>query len=237
MAISTLYEDDDLLAVDKPAGMVVHPTYRNQTGTLLQAVTSPAVPRPSIVGRLDKWTSGIVLFVKSPEAHAAMQRTLASPDTHKEYLAIAAAEVDEREGTIDVALKLDPADRRRVVVADDGAASITEFRRLATFHLDGGALSLLRCRPRTGRRHQIRVHLAHRGWPLLGDRVYGHPPSESLAADPRIADALARFGGQALHAWRLAFLHPVARQFTEIKSPLPDTFEPLLTLLSYEVIL
>jgi 23S rRNA pseudouridine1911/1915/1917 synthase len=235
MAILTLYEDEHLLAVAKPAGLVVHPTYRNQTGTLLQAVTSPARPRPSIVGRLDKWTSGIVVIAKNAHIHAALQRTLASAESEKTYLAIAAAHVDEPAGALDFPLRVDPEDRRRVIAAADGSPALTRFERLAVFDPGGGALSVLRCRPATGRRHQIRAHLAARGWPLLGDPTYGGGLA-TTASDPRIADAIASFGGQALHAWRLTFMHPAAQFCMQLEAPLPHTFVRLLTSLSYQVI-
>jgi len=186
---TVLFEDDDLVIVVKPAGVVVHPTYKNPDGTLLDAL--PAGSR--IVGRLDRLTSGAVVVAKHGEAHAQLQRALAAPDAEKIYLALARGIADEH-GRIDLPLGSDPSDRRRRIVTDRGAPSSTEFERLDTGMLDGAAVSLLRCRLLSGRRHQIRVHLSARGWPIVGDATYG----ERLDGFPRLA----------LHAWRLSFAHP-----------------------------
>jgi 23S rRNA pseudouridine1911/1915/1917 synthase len=220
----TLYEDSQILAVSKPAGMVVHPTYKNKTGTLVDALTSPEVPRPSIVGRLDKWTSGIVLVAKNPSAHAVLQRSMSSPDTAKIYLAVVSGHVDEPGGTIDLPLKIDPRDRRRVIVAADGSPSVTSFERLGTCGVDAGTISLLRCRPMTGRRHQIRVHLAARGWPVLGDAVYG---------DGQHHGALA---GHALHSWKLTFRHPVSNETIRVKASPPDPLARLLAAFDFRAL-
>lgn len=229
--MNRLYEDDYFLAVAKPAGMVVHPTYRNKIGTLLNALTSPTLPRPSIVGRLDKWTSGIVLVAKHAAIHAALQRILSSREAEKIYLAVVAGEVAESLGAIDFPLKVNPADRRRVVAAGDGSRSFTRFERLAILDCGRDAMSLLRCRPATGRRHQIRVHLAARGWPLLGDRVYGADRSFDCE-DPAIKTAVAQLSGQALHSWRLTFPHPVTGSRIQVEAPITGTMAALLSLFS-----
>lgn len=234
--MKTLYEDRHFLAVSKPAGMVVHPTYKNKNGTLLDALTSPALPRPSIVGRLDKWTSGIVLVARSSRGHAALQRAMAASDTEKIYLALVAGDVDQETGRIEFPLQVDVHDRRRVIVAPDGSPSVTCFERLATFDVGTVQLSLLRCRPLTGRRHQIRVHLAARGWPIVADPVYGRTAPIS-GCEPRVAAALSQLPGQALHACRLNFHDPFSGRELDICAPVPDNFDSLLTLLSYKVIL
>jgi 23S rRNA pseudouridine1911/1915/1917 synthase len=213
-----LFEDDDLLIVDKPAGLVVHPAYRNPDGTLLDALAAlaqrwSAGQRPSIVGRLDKLVSGVVLVAKSAAIHARLQRTLASRDSEKIYLALVHGMTPER-ATIDLPLASDPADRRRRIVSSGGARSITEFERLDAAVSERGAVSWLRCRLVTGRRHQIRVHLASRGWPIVGDEVYGR----SLEGFPRLA----------LHARRVAFVHPVTGGRVDVSSPLPSEVERLL---------
>ena len=194
--LPVLFEDEDVLIVDKPAGLVVHPTYKNPDGTLLDAIAARG-GRPSVVGRLDKFTSGIVLIAKRPSVHAALQRTLTSTASEKIYLAIVRG-VADAWGNIDLPLASDPADRRRRMVSSAGAPSVTMFERFDTGTLDGPAVSLLRCRLVTGRRHQIRVHLAARGWPVLGDTVYGGP--------------LAGFARLALHAWHIAFDHPLTSE-------------------------
>ena len=216
MALRVLYEDDSLLAVDKPAGIVVHPSYKNKAGTLLDALNAadwPAGERPSIVGRLDKPTSGIVIVAKRAAAHAALQRALASPDAEKTYLAIVRGVPPER-GTIDLPLAPDPSDRRRRAVSDAGRSCLTEFVRLGVGTAFGAPASLLECRLRTGRRHQIRAHLAARGWPILGDATYGEP----LDGFPRVA----------LHASRVAFRHPVGGAWIVIASPAPPELHDLI---------
>lgn len=209
--LSVLLDDPLFLAADKPAGMIVHPAYRHPSGTLLNAVLAHAAPwpdgsRPSIVGRLDKMTSGIVLVAKSASAHAALQRAMLARTTKKLYLAIVSGRVTPRRGTIDRRLTRDAADRRRVVASDErGAPSVTRYERLAS----ANGLSLIRCQLITGRMHQIRVHFASMGWPIVGDSVYGtssHPA----------------FARQALHAWRLEFVHPVTGRAVEIEAPIPS---------------
>ncbi len=166
--LDVIHEDDDLLAVNKPAGTVAHPTFRNASGTILNALVGyarrwPAGSRPSLAGRLDKDTSGVVLVAKTAAIHAALQRTA----IEKDYLAVVHGRVNRARGEIATALEnFDPGDRRRMTGANGGAASLTLFERLDRVPAPGPALSLLRCRLVTGRRHQIRVHLAElSGWP------------------------------------------------------------------------
>src|SRR5262245_2801486 len=227
MALDILYEDDHLLVVDKPAGVVVHPTYKNKTGTLLDMLPTrnwPAAAKPSIVGRLDRLTSGVVLVAKGAAMHAAMQREMSSTSSEKDYLAVVYGQINETRGSIDERLTFDPRDRRRIiVVAGDQAADssrgagwrcLTEFECLsisAAAPAAAAGLALLRCRLVTGRRHQIRVHLAARGWPIVGDAEYGEP-RWSEVRDSALAAALRTFPRQALHAWRVAFDHPVTRE-------------------------
>jgi 23S rRNA pseudouridine1911/1915/1917 synthase len=206
--IPVLYEDASLIAIDKPAGLVVHPSYKQASGTMLNAVLwhvrDRAGARPGILTRLDKDTSGVVLVALSPDVHAAMQRDGAAGAIRKEYLAIVAGRPRPRVGTIDAPLGRDPLDRRRVIVTPAGAASQTRYELLAEHDLT----ALVRCELVTGRTHQIRVHLASRGWPVVGDALYG-------ARDPRIAR-------QALHAWRVTLPHPTSRELLTIVAPLPD---------------
>ena len=210
--LEILYEDEWLLAVDKPAGMVVHPTYRNVDGTLLDELRARHNGGSlAVVGRLDKLTSGVVLVAKSAAIHAALQKFWYAAE--KDYLAIVEGDVDLESGEIALALGTDPADRRRRMVRPDGAPSLTRFERLA--HSRALGRSLLRCRLVTGRRHQIRVHLAARGWPVVGDAVYG----SALSGLPR----------HALHAWRLSLRHPALRTATAltIEAPVPKEFVSL----------
>jgi 23S rRNA pseudouridine1911/1915/1917 synthase len=192
--LEILFEDEWLLAVDKPAGVVVHPTYKNIAGTLLDELRKHAPDATlSVVGRLDKLTSGIVVVAKSAAVHATLQKSW--PDAEKEYLAVVHGRVEPERGEISLPLGTDPRDRRRRIVRPDGAPSSTVYERLTYIDVGPEGRSLLRCRLVTGRRHQIRVHLAALGWPVVGDAVYGH--------------ALEGFPRHALHAWRLGFTHPI----------------------------
>jgi 23S rRNA pseudouridine1911/1915/1917 synthase len=232
--LQILYEDAHLLALDKPAGVVVHPTYKNAAGTLLNALLWhardwPAPQRPSLVGRLDKLTSGIVIVAKSAAVHVALQRALASSAGEKDYLAVVYGRVNVARGEIDLRLRTDPHDRRRVIASPSlGAESLTRFERLARVAAPRAGLTVVRCRLVTGRTHQIRVHLAARGWPIVGDPAYGEP-RWSLVADPSLAAALRAFPRQALHAWRVAVTHPVTGERLRLEAPLPDDLEQLLS--------
>jgi len=213
-AIDVVYQDEHLLVVNKPAGVVVHPTYKQTSGTLLNGLLWHLRERgpitPGILTRLDKDTSGLMVVALAPGVHAAAQRDAAAGRIRKEYLAIVSATPKPPSGTITLALARDPDDRRRVVPAPGGAPSETRYELLsASAH---GAL--VRCELVTGRTHQIRVHLSARGWPIVGDRVYG-------TADPRI-------GRQALHAWRVSMPHPVTRAAMSFEAPLPEDMAALV---------
>jgi 23S rRNA pseudouridine1911/1915/1917 synthase len=231
--LDLLYEDEHFVAVNKPPGLVAHPTHAHAEGTLLNALaglarTWPAGQRPSLLSRLDKLTSGAVLVARTPAAHAALQRALASRGANKDYLAIVYGRPPGR-GTITLGLQRDTVDRRRVVAsATAGAPSTTRFERLSAVRVDAGVwLSLLRCRLVTGRTHQIRVHLAANGWPVVGDPVYGEPRWEKVE-DEELRRVLRTFPRQALHAWRIAFPHPFGGERIAIESPPPPDFAALL---------
>jgi 23S rRNA pseudouridine1911/1915/1917 synthase len=215
-ALSVVYEDDMLLVVDKPAGIVVHPSYKQVSGTLLNAVlwrtrgTGASVP--GIVTRLDKDTSGLVLVALTPAAHAALQRDAAGGDLRKRYLACVTRRPGARTGRITLPIGRDPNDRRRMVVTSTGAPSETRYEIIGSDEESG--LTLVACTLVTGRTHQIRVHMASSGWPIAGDRVYGTP-------HPAI-------GRQALHAWQIALRHPVTREPLAFESPLPRDIRDLL---------
>ena len=232
LPLEILYEDESLLALDKPAGIIVHPAYRNPTGTLMngllwRAREWPPGTRPSIVGRLDKHTTGVVLVAKTAALHAALQRALAAPGAVKDYLALVYGRVDVARGRIDFRLFKDRRGRRTVASRDLGRPSVTRFERLARASAPRAGLALLRCSLATGRAHQIRSHLLARGWPLVGDPIYGEP-RWSRVNDPDLAAALRAFPRQALHAWRLAFVHPVTEQRIAIEAPLPADLDELL---------
>jgi 23S rRNA pseudouridine1911/1915/1917 synthase len=238
--LEVLFEDEHLIAVDKPAGLVVHPTYKHAAGTLMNALlgrarTWRAHQRPSLVSRLDKLTSGIVIVAKDAAAHAALQRSMALNDCEKDYLAVVYGRVNVARGEIDLRLAKDRGDQRRVLAsATVGAESLTRFVRLARASAPRVGLSLLRCRLATGRTHQIRVHLAARGWPLVGDPMYGEPRWSEID-DPRLAATLRAFPRQALHAWRVAFTHPVTRARLAIESPIPPDIADLLAVIGGQI--
>src|SRR5215207_7909517 len=189
-AVEVVHEDDDLLVICKPAGIVAHPTYKQTSGTALNGLLWHLRDRgplaPGILTRLDKDTSGLMIVALSPGVHAAMQRDAAAGRIKEEHLAVVGTTPEPRSGTIALPLARDPLDRRRVVPSPDGAPSQTRYEVLASS--PHGAL--VRCELVTGRTHQSRVHLSARGWPIVGDRLYG-------SADERI-------GRQALHAWRVS---------------------------------
>jgi 23S rRNA pseudouridine1911/1915/1917 synthase len=207
MPLDIVYEDHALLAVNKPAGMVVHPSFRNPSGTLLNGVLwhlrGKKDVRPGLVSRLDKDTSGVVVIALSPGVHACIQRDARAGRVIKDYLAIVVGTPHPPEGRILLPLRRDPADRRRVITDSSGAPSETRYSVVRT----AMAYSLVRCELVTGRTHQIRVHLAAKGWPIIGDRRYGSP-------HPFIQR-------QALHAWRITFPHPESQQVLRIETPLP----------------
>jgi len=234
LPLDVLYEDDVCIAINKPAGMVVHPAFKHPTGTLMNALLGRAREwgsgrRPSIVGRLDKLTSGIVIAAKTRAAHAVLQQALhAGGERSKTYLALVYGRIHAARGTIDLRLALDRHDRRRMVASvDAGAHSLTTFERLARVPAPRVGLALLRCTLVTGRRHQIRAHLQSRGWPIVGDPVYGEPRWQDVES-PMLAAALRAFPRQALHASQVAFVHPVSGKRVEITAPLPADFAALL---------
>jgi 23S rRNA pseudouridine1911/1915/1917 synthase len=221
--IDVRYEDEGLLVVNKPTGQVSHPTLRHESGTLLDGLVAHAdqLWTPSLVSRLDKDTSGLVLVAKSRAMHAALQRLSAGNGIQKDYLTIVYGKPPSK-GTIDLALDRDPWDRRRVAVRDrGGTASVTKFERLRTVALDPTQyLSLVSCRLVTGRMHQIRVHFAAKGWPIVGDRVYKGGVTHRYRS--------AAITRQALHAWRVAFVHPAKNVHVEVTAPLPPDMQQLV---------
>jgi 23S rRNA pseudouridine1911/1915/1917 synthase len=219
LPLDVIFEDDDLIAVNKPAGQVAHPAFKNTTGTLLNALLAHAAAEwaPTLVNRLDKDTSGLVLVAKRPEIQTALQHAMQRDAVEKDYLAIVRGKPAPKRGLIDLALDRDPWDRRRVMVRDRGGQpSVTRYERLVTSPDE--TTSLVRCRLITGRTHQIRVHLAARTWPILGDAVYG-------VKDQRLSR-------QALHAWRLAFDHPTTGDHVTLFAPVPDDLRAVLHALS-----
>ena len=244
MDLEVLFEDDDVLALNKPAGLVVHPSYKNISGTLMNGVLErakawPVGSRPGLLGRLDKQTSGVVLVAKRPEVHAALQRAMDARRIDKDYVAVVWGRPTPARGTIDLALDRDPWDRRRITVTDRGGQpSVTKYERLAVSGNPEGlpGFSLIRCRLITGRTHQIRVHLGARGWPIVGDAVYGRtrrtnsPPEggdHNTGVSGTVAEMAHAFPRQALHAWRLSLRQPTTGAALDIVAPMPEDMRQL----------
>lgn len=225
--LTVLFEDDYLLVVDKPAGLVVHPSYKHPDGTLFNALlwharAWPPGARPGLVQRLDRDTSGVLLVAKTRAVHAALQRAMYAGRVEKRYLAVVHGRPTPLRGRIDEPLGRDLGDRRRVVTAATGRPSVTFYERLAASGRGARSVSLVECRLGTGRMHQIRVHFASRGWPIVGDAAYGLRPADATSTGH---PTLAR---HALHAWRLAFPHPVTGATLSLESRVPDDLRRLL---------
>ncbi len=221
IALDIVHEDDALLVIDKPAGLVVHPGSGNWEGTLLNALLhhAPAlaeVPRAGIVHRLDKDTSGLLVVAKTLTAQTALVRQLQARTVHREYAAVATGDV-ARDGTVDAPIGRHPTRRTSMAVVPSGKPARTHYRVIERF----GRATLLRCSLETGRTHQIRVHLASIGHPLVGDPAYGR--RQGIA-----------FPRQALHAVELALVHPVTGKTCRWRSPLPPDFVALLEQLRRE---
>jgi 23S rRNA pseudouridine1911/1915/1917 synthase len=222
LAIDILYEDDDLLAVNKPPGLVVHPSFGNVSGTLMNGLLSlaaswPEGSKPALVSRLDKNTSGIVVVAKRAEIQAALQRAMNARRIDKDYLAIVRGKPSPQRGTIDLALDRDPWDRRRITVTDRGGQpSVTRYERVSW----ANGHSLVRCRLITGRTHQIRVHLAAKGWPIVGDETYA-TLRLGIVRERTLPGSGPAFGRQALHSWRVAFRQPRTGRELVIEAPMP----------------
>jgi 23S rRNA pseudouridine1911/1915/1917 synthase len=235
IALAIVYEDDELLVVDKPAGLVVHPAPGNPDRTLVNALLAHlgdrlsgigGVKRPGIVHRLDKDTSGLLVVAKTDRAHAGLAEAFARHDIERAYLALVWGRPRPSAGEIEGAIGRDPRNRKRMaVLGRGGKRALTRYRTLATY----GAASLLECRLATGRTHQIRVHLASIGHPVLGDPMYGRAGAGRRKGLPAAAAArLARLGRQALHAHLLGFVHPASGERLRFRSELPSELRGLI---------
>ena len=235
-----LFEDAHLIVLDKPAGLVTHPAPGNEAGTLVNALlahcgdTLPGIggeKRPGIVHRLDKDTSGVMVVAKSEHALAALSADIAARRTERAYLALAWGLFGDADGVWDAAIGRDTRDRKRMAAVGHGGKSArTRWRRIAA----GRAVTLLDCRLDTGRTHQIRVHAAHAGHPLVGDPVYlRRRPAAAAALPPDERDRLLDFPRQALHATLLGFRHPVSGETLRFSSPPPADFRSLLTAVGF----
>ncbi len=219
--VSVLYEDDSLLVVDKPSGLVVHPGAGNRTGTLVNALLGRKTPlssmgdghRPGIVHRLDKETSGLLLVAKTNPAHRHLQAQFASRSLTKMYVALVRGRIDYEEGHVEVPIGRDPKIRRKmdVVRGEKGREALTHYRTLKRFR----HATLVELKLVTGRTHQIRVHMRYLGHPVMGDVLYGGLPD---AKEPRLA----------LHAAKIEFLHPKTGKIMKFESPVPIEMKQMI---------
>ncbi|HKR45987.1 MAG TPA: RluA family pseudouridine synthase [Paraburkholderia sp.] len=230
-----VYEDDAIVVINKPAGLVVHPAAGNWSGTLLNGLlhrygeAAAGLPRAGIVHRLDKDTSGLMVVARTLQAQTDLVRQLQARTVKRRYLALVWGNMAD-EGTIDAPIGRDPRERTRMAVVKgaSGKPARTHFRRIDKSLWHNQPVSAIHCDLETGRTHQIRVHCAHIGHPLLGDPVYGHARGKrSVAALP---DGFAR---QALHAWRLGLVHPVTGRTMQWRAEVPDDLDALIEALGF----
>jgi 23S rRNA pseudouridine1911/1915/1917 synthase len=226
IALAIVHEDDHILVIDKPAGLVVHPGSGNPDSTLLNALLHhapalAALPRAGIVHRLDKDTSGLLVVAKTLAAQTSLVRQLQAHTVRREYLAVVIGK-PKATGKVEATIGRHPVARTKMAVVARGKAAITHYRVLRAGH----GWSLVECRLETGRTHQIRVHMHSIGHPLIGDPVYG-----SARLERALPEAARHFRRQALHAARLALVHPASGEAIAFESPLPADLQELLAAL------
>ena len=219
--LEIVYEDNDIIVVNKPKGLVVHPANGNPDGTLVNAIMAICKDslsgiggeiRPGIVHRLDKDTSGLIIVAKNDQAHINMSKEIKDRQVKKIYIALVRGRVAENEATINMPIGRSTKDRKKMAVRKDGKEAITHFKVIKRYH----NYTLLEVKIDTGRTHQIRVHMAEIGYPIVGDAVYSNGKNE--------------FGveGQMLHAYKLEFEHPTTKKHMELIAPLPQYFKEIL---------
>ncbi len=237
IGLDIVYEDADLLVINKPPGMVVHPAAGNPNGTLVNALLAHCGPslsgvggvrRPGIVHRLDKDTSGLMVAAKTDAAHMGLARQFEDRTLRRTYLAVVEGVPAPASGAIDAPIGRDPRDRKRMAVVHHGGKNSLTMYRIVRIY--GGSVALLECRLATGRTHQIRVHLAHIGHPVVGDPLYGKTRVNRRRepADHSVRPLLARFARQALHARNLTFVHPRSQSALTFHAPPPADLQDLI---------
>lgn len=226
--IDIIYEDDDIIVVNKPKGLVVHPANGNPDGTLVNAIMAICKDslsgiggelRPGIVHRLDKDTSGLLIVAKNDRAHINMSEQIKDRKVKKTYIALVRGTISENEATINMPIGRSTKDRKKMAVTKNGKEAITHFKVLNRYITSKASYTLLEVKIDTGRTHQIRVHMAEIGHPVVGDMVYSNGKNE--------------FGvvGQCLHAKELEFCHPITGKEMRFEAPLPEYFENIIDLL------
>ena len=244
LPLDILFEDDHIIVINKPVGLVVHPAPGSLTGTLVNALIAHCgesltgiggVLRPGIVHRLDKDTSGVMIAAKTAVAHANLTSMFAAHDLDRRYQALVWGTEIDRDGTVDVPLGRSNTDRKKQAVTSKGRHAITHWQTLRSFP---PFATLLECRLETGRTHQIRVHMAHIGRSIIGDPLYGRAPRAGQMPDVTARTCLAQlrgFGRQALHAAHLGFAHPVTGTQLRFTSQLPDDMQTLIHIMDHAI--
>ncbi len=226
--LSVIYEDSDIIVINKPKGMVVHPANGNPDGTLVNAVMNLCKDslsgiggeiRPGIVHRLDKDTSGAIIVAKNDKAHIKLSEALKNHEIKKTYLALVRGIIKENEATINMPIARSKKDRKKMDVDKDGKEAITHFKVLERYK---NKYTLLQINLETGRTHQIRVHLSHIGYPIIGDEVYSNGKNEWNVS------------GQCLHAWKLEFNHPITGKKISLEAEIPEYFKNIIKELEEE---
>ena len=226
--LDVIYEDNDIIVINKTKGMVVHPANGNPDGTLVNAVMNLCKDslsgiggeiRPGIVHRLDKDTSGAIIVAKNDKAHIALSEQLKNHEIKKTYLALVRGIIKENEATINMPIARSKKDRKKMDVDKDGKEAITHFKVLERYK---NKYTLLQINLETGRTHQIRVHLSHIGYPIIGDEVYSNGKNEWNVS------------GQCLHAWRLEFKHPITGKKISLEAEIPEYFKNIIKKLEEE---
>ena len=229
-----IHEDASLIVLDKPAGLVIHPAPGHSTGTLVHGLLHHrddlsgigGILRPGIVHRLDKDTSGLVLVAKNDHAHTILARQFKARTVKKRYLAVVHGMIDGSEGEIDLPVARHPKRRKEMSVRHStGKRALTFWQKMEEF---GSGFSLVSVTPKTGRTHQIRVHLSHLGHPIVGDPVYGYKRNWWKKRGPMMNRVLPHIKRQQLHAEALRFIHPDSEDYWEFKAPLPDDMDHVL---------
>ena len=228
ISLDIVYEDDDIIVINKPKGMVVHPANGNPDGTLVNAVMNKCKDslsgiggeiRPGIVHRLDKDTSGAIIVAKNDKAHIALSEQLKNHEVKKTYLALVRGIIKENEATINMPIARSKKDRKKMDVDKDGKEAITHFKVLGRYK---NKYTLLQINLETGRTHQIRVHLSHIGYPIIGDEVYSNGKNEWNVS------------GQCLHAWKLEFIHPITGKKISLEAEIPEYLKNIIKELEEE---
>ena len=234
ISLDIVYEDPQLLVINKPRGLVVHPAAGNYTGTLLNALLHHApqlkhIPRAGIVHRLDKDTTGLLVIAKDLSAHKYLVEQLQARAFEREYLAVVQG-VMTAGGTVDAPIGRHPVQRKKMAVVETGKPAVTHYRVLERYR----AHTLINVKLETGRTHQIRVHMAHIHFPLVGDAVYAGRLKLPAGCSEQLRETLRHFGRQALHAYRLGLEHPLSHEHLSWEAPIPADLQRLITTLQQD---